>query len=144
MQTKAIVKRIYQLSPLVYEQMSELWNLTGVGNPARGDTFEVVEETLKGGACILMAYLDDIAVGTLWLTHDFRRAYIHHTAVLPKLQNRRIGRALMREALIIAGELGYQAKLEVSLDNPGALKIYRECGFQGLDGYLIMIKRDVR
>ena len=138
-----MISRYYQLGQKVYDQISELWMLTGVGNPARGDSLDVVQRTLEHGGVILGAYEDDTLIGTAWLTHDFRRLYIHHMAVHPQWQNQGIGASLMRDALQIAHELGFQAKLEVHQDNPSANTLYTNHGFQPLTGYISMIKRDV-
>ncbi len=138
--------RIYRLQEIdaeQYREVSQLWLETGVGNPARGDSIQVVKATLAQGAVILIARMGRDAVGTLWITHDYRRAYIHHMAVKPEFQNLGIGRKLMKEAKLIASELGLQSKLEVHTDNPAAKKIYSEAGFIVLEGYLTMIKRDI-
>jgi ribosomal protein S18 acetylase RimI-like enzyme len=138
-----MINRYYQLAQNVYEQISDLWTITGVGNPARGDSLDVVQRTLEHGGVILVAYAEDLSIGTAWLTHDFRRLYIHHMAVHPLWQNHGIGKSLMQEAIQIAHELGFQAKLEVHQDNPAANKLYANFGFEPLTGYTAMIKRDV-
>ncbi len=135
--------RLKEVDPDSFAEVAGLWAETGVGNPARGDSLAVLNQTLRHGAVVLVARHGGEAIGTLWLTHDFRRAYIHHMAVKPELQNRGIGKLLMQEAVSIARELGFQAKLEVHRDNPAAQKIYRDSGFVELDGFLTMIKRDV-
>jgi ribosomal protein S18 acetylase RimI-like enzyme len=103
----------------------------------------VVKRTLEQGAIVLVARIEQIPVGTLWITHDFRRAYIHHMAVKPQYQSLGIGRKLIAEATLITRKLGLQAKLEVHRDNPAARKIYSEAGFATLEGYLTMIKREI-
>ncbi|NLA44985.1 MAG: GNAT family N-acetyltransferase, partial [Candidatus Cloacimonetes bacterium] len=91
---------------------------------------------------LLLAYMDAILVGTIWLTNDYRRLYIHHMAVLPEFQKQGIGRSLLQEAIQIADKQGLQAKLEVQSDNAAALNLYRSMGFKVLDGYLVMIRRN--
>lgn len=141
MKCDPVISRVSTLDAKIFTDVSRLWMESGVGNPERGDNFEVVERSLKHGGLLLMAYQNDLAIGTLWLTHDYRRVYIHHMAVKPEHQNRGIGKALLKEAIDVANEIGYQAKLEVHIDNPAARKIYTEAGFKYLDGYLLMIKR---
>lgn len=85
--------------------------------------------------------MDAILAGTIWLTNDYRRLYIHHMAVLPEFQNQGIGRYLLQKAIEIADNQGLQAKLEVHSDNATALNLYRSMGFLELDGYLVMIWR---
>ncbi len=134
------------LSEITQEQFTEaaeLWNLTGVGNPARGDTLEAVQKTLAHGGRMLLLYDDGLPVGTVWLSHDQRRLYIHHMAVRPERQHQGLGRRLLKQALAYASELQLQAKLEVHTDNPAALELYKSEGFQTLEGYLAMIKREI-
>ncbi len=126
-----------------YLHVSALWELTGVGNVERGDTFEAVNQTLYYGGRVILIYDDEVPVGTVWLTHDFRRLYIHHMAVNPNFQNQGFGKILMQEALLVAKELNLQAKLEVHQDNPIAYELYKSFGFKTLEGFITMIKRDI-
>jgi len=126
-----------------YNEINSIWNLTGVGNPARGDTYDAVCHTLQNGGRIILAQLDDITVGAVWLTHDFRRLYIHHMAVLPEHQHQGIGKLMLTEALNVAKELKYQVKLEVNEDNIIAYNLYQSFGFEPLEAYHTLIKRDV-
>jgi [ribosomal protein S18]-alanine N-acetyltransferase len=130
-----------ELTPNQYDEISRLWGLTGVGNPARGDSFEAVTQTLDNGARILLVYKDNEPAGTVWLTHDFRRLYIHHMAVHPGCQHQGLGRLLLQESLKIASDLKLQAKLEVHKDNHIAYGLYTGAGFETLEGYHTLIKR---
>ena len=125
-----------------FQVATELWNLTGVGNPARGDDFAAVEKTLKHGGRLVLLYVDGTPVGTVWLTHDYRRLYIHHMAVHPQYQNKGYGRILMQAAVRYASRLKLQAKLEVHAANAPANRLYLSFGFEALDGYRLMIKRN--
>ncbi len=137
------VSVVTELTDILYKQISNLWILTGIGNPARSDTFDAVSKTLKNGGKIIIIYEDEIAVGTVWLTHDFRRLLVHHMSVHPEHQNKGYGKLLMQEAIKYAKELKLQAKLEVHKDNKAANKLYKSFGFETLDGYEVMIKRDI-
>jgi len=137
------IQRITRLTVETYAQAMQLWLDTGISSPQRNDSFAAVEFSLQHTGLILLAYEDAIPVGTAWLNHDFRRLYIHHMAVLPSSQNRGIGSLLMQEAVKVARELGYQAKLEVHRDNPAARHLYEKFGFTELEGYLTLIKRDI-
>jgi len=133
------------LTDLTKEQfvaVTTLWGLTGVGNAQRGDSFDAICHTLNHGARIILIYNEEIPVGTVWLTHDFRRLYIHHMAVHPNFQNQGFGKRLMEEALAVAKQLKLQAKLEVHKDNQIAYELYKSFGFQTLDDYHTLIKRD--
>ena len=126
----------------LYAEIISIWDKTGISNPARADSFDSIQRTLEHGGILLLAYMDAILVGTIWLTNDYRRLYLHHMAVLPEFQKQGIGRSLLQEAIQIADKQGLQAKLEVHSDNAAALNLYRSMGFKVLDGYLVMIRRN--
>lgn len=126
----------------LYAEIISIWDKTGISNPERADSFDSIQRTLEHGGILLLAYMDAILVGTIWLTNDYRRLYIHHMAVLPEFQKQGIGRSLLQEAIQIADKQGLQAKLEVYSDNAAALNLYRSMGFKVLDGYLVMIRRN--
>ncbi|HRC99713.1 MAG TPA: GNAT family N-acetyltransferase [Candidatus Syntrophosphaera thermopropionivorans] len=126
----------------LYAEIISIWDKTGISNPERADSFDSIQRTLEHGGILLLAYMDAILVGTIWLTNDYRRLYLHHMAVLPEFQKQGIGRSLLKEAIQIADKQGLQAKLEVHSDNAAALNLYRSMGFKVLDGYLVMIRRN--
>ena len=126
----------------LYAEIISIWDKTGISNPERADSFDSIQRTLEHGGILLLAYIEDKLVGTIWLTNDYRRLYIHHMAILPEFQNQGIGRSLLQEAITIADSQVLQAKLEVRSGNAAALHLYRSMGFQVLDGYLVMIRRN--
>jgi len=130
------------LNENLYSEIVSIWDKTGISNPERADSFDSIQRTLEHGGILLLAYMDAILVGTIWLTNDYRRLYLHHMAVLPEFQKQGIGRSLLKEAIQIADKQGLQAKLEVHSDNAAALNLYRSMGFKVLDGYLVMIRRN--
>lgn len=132
-----------QLSDDLYQKVIELWTITGITNPARADSFEAIQHSLENTGTLITAQDDGQVFGAMWVNHDYRRLYIHHMAVLPEIQNNGIGKALLKEALGIAKETGYQAKLEVHRDNPAARHLYQKMGFKDLEGYITMIKREL-
>ncbi len=141
MKVKMRINRVQILSADVYNSAVSLWEEAGISNPARNDSFEVLQKTLEHGAILLMAEENNKAIGTLWITHDWRRAYIHHMEVKPGFIGKGVGTAMLKEALIITRELGLQAKLEVHQNNEIALGLYQKQGFEALDGYITMIRR---
>lgn len=134
---------VTELTDKYFQDAASLWELTAIGNPARGDDFDAVQKTLVNGARLILLYHDEQAIGTVWLTHDHRRLYIHHMAVHPEHQGNGYGKILMQEAQNIAKELNLQAKLEVHEANKNAYKLYKEFGFTTLDGYHTLIKRNI-
>ncbi len=131
------------LSQEIFNQLTHLWQQSGVSNPARGDDFAGVDKTLQNGAHIILLVINEKPAATVWLTHDHRRIYLHHMSVLPELQSRGLGKILMQESLVYAKELKLQIKLEVHRANPAALKLYNSFGFSPLDGYVTMLRREV-
>ena len=137
------IKRCYKVDSALFDQIMQIWVETGLASPPRADDLSTIQRSINYGGCVLIATENGNATGTAWLTHDFRRLYIHHMGVVSAHQNQGIGRELLTEALKIAGELGYQAKLEVHQDNPIAMHLYESMGFKPLQGYLSMIRRDL-
>ncbi len=127
----------------VFQEIVNIWHKTGVGNPARGDNYEVVQRTIEQGGKILTLLENDTIIGTVWLTHDFRRLYLHHMAIHPDWQGKKLAHFLLESSLDYAHKLGYQAKLEVDRNNLPAKHLYKKYGFKELGDFLVLIKRDV-
>lgn len=132
-----------QFNEDIFHSIVEIWQQTGVGNPARGDDFEVVKRTLEHGGKIFSLLDEDQIIGTAWLTHDYRRVYIHHMAIEPSHQGKGLSHMLLEACVQYAHELGYQAKLEVDRQNLPARHLYEKYGFQNLGDFLVLIKREV-
>jgi ribosomal protein S18 acetylase RimI-like enzyme len=137
------VKRLKKINPKIYQEISTLWEKTGINKPERQDSFESLQENLQQTGILIIAEENDKIIGVVWVTNDFRRLYIHHMAVVPNKQNQGIGTKLMEECISLANEYGYQLKLEVNIDNPAAWHLYEKFGFKELSGYRILIKRDI-
>ena len=128
-----------------YPHVADIWERTGISTPGRGDSAEVIENTLrrKGRLLVLVDKESDIVIGTSWLTNDGRRLYLHHFAIDPKYQGGGFSRPLLRESLKIAKEIGLQIKLEVHIGNRGGIHFYEKAGFKRLGDYDVYIIRDL-
>jgi len=127
-----------------FAALAALWSVTGIGNPARGDSLESITRTLERGGRLIVAEQEGSLVGSAWLTDDARRLYVHHMAVEPERQGRGIGARLMEKAVAVAAERGLQMKLEVRRDNLRAVALYRRFGFDLIgEEYEVMIRRSV-
>jgi ribosomal protein S18 acetylase RimI-like enzyme len=128
-----------------YPYVADIWERTGISTPGRGDSAEVIENTLrrKGRLLVLVDREKDTVVGTSWLTNDGRRLYLHHFAVDPDYHGQGLSKPLLRESLKIARELKLQVKLEVHCDNEKAISLYKKVGFKRLGDYDILIIRDL-
>jgi ribosomal protein S18 acetylase RimI-like enzyme len=125
--------------------VAEIWEKAGISMPGRGDSAEVIENTLRrnGRLLVLVDRDRDTVVGTSWLTNDGRRLYLHHFAIASECQGRGLSKPLLRESLKIAKASGLQVKIEVHRDNHKALDLYRKAGFKRLGDYDVMIIRDL-
>lgn len=129
-----------------YEQIMELWNITGLGGRGRGDDQKIIEDSLELGGKLIVAEdtVNHRIIGTSWMTFDGRRIHLHHIGVLPEYRNLGYGKLLTKHSLLYAREKGNQIKLEVREDNTRAIDIYKKLGFKRLGDYDIYIVRDVK
>lgn len=82
----------------------------------------------EGRSTLLVALLDDAAVGVAQLVHE-EVPEVRNVGVLESVRGRGIGTALMTEAerrAIPAGRL----RLGVGLDNPSARRLYERLGYR--------------
>jgi ribosomal protein S18 acetylase RimI-like enzyme len=128
-----------------FEGIARLWELTGMGNPERGDSRQIVGETIRMGGKLLV--LEDKCSGkisgTSWMTFDGRRILLHHFAVLPEFQGYGLSKILMKESLRFVRNRAVQVKLEVHSSNKKAINLYKKFGFKHLEGYNVYILRDI-
>ncbi len=133
---------IHDINPELFDHIANIWQLTGVGRPERGDTYDLVLKTLDHGGRIIILMEGEKPVGTAWITNDARRLYLHHMAVLPEMQGKGYGQIVMQDAIRYADEMKMQMKLEVHKDNAPARHIYQKYGFKtDLAAYRVMIRR---
>jgi ribosomal protein S18 acetylase RimI-like enzyme len=127
-----------------YPEVEKLWNETGLGDRKRGDSGEVIAESIRLGGrfLVMIRKTSGEIVGTSWMTCDGRRIHLHHCGIKPGLQNRGLGKWLSLESLKFAREKKQQIKLEVHRDNQHAIHLYRSLGFEYLGDYDVYIIRD--
>jgi len=130
--------------PEDYDQLLELWDLTGLNYPERGDNQEVIDRCQKmGGKLLIMTDPDhDKLIGSSWMTYDGRRIHLHHFAIHPDYQNKGLGKILVRESLQFIREMGQQVKLEVHENNKIAKHLYEKFGFFAFTDYDIYMLRN--
>lgn len=136
-----MVFRNYQSSD--FEQLSGLWEDLGMGGKERGDTHDVIVQTLEHGGKLIL--LEDEHTGSLigssWLTFDGRRIYLHHFGISKAHQGKGWGTKLAIESLKFIKEKGCQVKLEVHKDNLPAKHLYEKLGFGAFTDYDIYMIR---
>ncbi len=125
--------------------VSDLWIRTGMGDPVRGDTETIVENSIKMGGALLV--LEDISsgiiAGTSWMTFDGRRIHLHHFGILPEYQGKGFSKILLKDSLAVVKEKGFQVKLEVHNSNTRAANLYKKFGFKPLGDFDVYIIRDI-
>ncbi|MEE4214932.1 MAG: N-acetyltransferase [Bacteroidales bacterium] len=136
--------RIRDYRPADYGEVARLWELTGMGNPERGDDRKTIAQCLElGGKLLILEDKDSgIIAGSSWMTWDGRRLYLHHFGILPEYQGRGLADYLLEETLNYVRSAGHQVKLEVHRTNKPAVSLYEKHGFTYLGDYLVYIIRD--
>lgn len=138
-----LIIRDYQ--PEDFKQICDLWQVSGMGHPIRGDSNEVIVRTIAhGGKFIIMEEKSTHEIwGTSWLTSDGRRVMLHHFAILPRHRGKGLSKVLLRESLDFVKLSGLQVKLEVHSSNSRAIELYNKFGFKLLEDFQVYIIRDV-
>jgi ribosomal protein S18 acetylase RimI-like enzyme len=126
----------------IFSALLKLWDVTGIANPARCDTYETIEKTLKMGGKLFTLWTENQLIGSVWLTSDGRRMHTHHMSIHPDYQGRGLAKLLLEPAIEYARSMGQQPKLEVHETNGVGRHLYKKYGFQELPGYIVMVKRD--
>jgi ribosomal protein S18 acetylase RimI-like enzyme len=127
-----------------YTEVANFWEITELGNPARGDTDLTIKRTIEMGGCLLVMYAKKTGriCGTSWLTTDGRRTMLHHFGILPEYQGNGLSKILLERSLQFAKQKNYQVKLEVHSGNVRAINLYKRFGFVHLGEYDVYIIRD--
>ncbi len=126
-----------------YDELMNLWEITGLNTPGRGDNIEVIRQTLFGGGKMLMMFSKNLLIGSSWLTTDGRRLYLHHFCIHPDFQGKGLSKILLKKSLDFAKKINQQIKLEVHKNNLIAKKLYTNYGFKYLGDYEVYIIRDL-
>lgn len=127
-----------------FDGLSQLWVLTNLGNPQRGDNLDIIEQSIRLGGKMLIAEGEHgKVIGTSWMTFDGRRIHLHHFGIHPEYQRKGIGLQLAKESLKFVKAKGYQVKLEVHKNNHAAIELYSKLGFKYLGDYDVYIIRDI-
>ena len=126
-----------------FKEVSDLWNELDMGGEERGDTAEIIDQTLSMGGKLII--LEDEnrkkIVGTSWMTFDGRRIFLHHFGICREEQGKGWGTKLAIESLKFIRNKKCQVKLEVHKNNLVAKKIYEKAGFMTFTDYDIYMIR---
>ncbi|NTW23198.1 MAG: GNAT family N-acetyltransferase [Lentimicrobium sp.] len=138
---EGLIIRKYQEND--YPEVESFWNKNGLGGSHRGDSIQIVENTLAaGGHLLVMLASDGEIAGTSWLTNDKRRTYLHHFGIAEIFRGKGLSKILLEESLKLAAQDGFQVKIEVHRENLPALNLYKKAGFKYLGDYDVYMIRD--
>jgi ribosomal protein S18 acetylase RimI-like enzyme len=128
-----------------FEEIQALWQPLGLGSSQRGDTAEVIRQTINLGGKLLVMEDETTGkiIGTSWMTIDGRRNYLHHFGIDQNYQGQGLGKMLLDASMEFAREMGLQLKIEVHRENQRALNLYTRYGFKYLGDYDVYIIRDI-
>lgn len=83
-----------------YEEVFALWQITSKRALSKADEKQQIEKYLvRSDGMSQVAIIDGKIVGTVLASHDGRRGFIHHMAVLPDYRRQRIGHSLAETAI---------------------------------------------
>ncbi|MCG2760769.1 MAG: GNAT family N-acetyltransferase [Candidatus Delongbacteria bacterium] len=126
-----------------FEGLIRLWEDIHLGGAKRGDTQEIIEDTIKnGGQLFVVKNKSGNIVGSTWITNDKRRNYLHHFGIREEYRGSGLAQKLLEISLEFCKNNGLQIKLEVHKDNLKAIKLYENYKFKYLGDYLIFIIRN--
>jgi len=137
-----IIIRDFEISD--YEILIELWTKAGLPYKSKGrDTKENIrKELLRGCASILIAELNNIAIATVFATHDGRKGWINRLAVIPEFRKKGIGKILVEkaESILIEKGIGIIACL-IENYNKTSLATFQKLGYTEFKGIHYLTKR---
>lgn len=128
-----------------YKDLVSFWEELDLTGPERGDTSEIISQTLTTGGKLLLMIdpAEQVVVGSSWMTFDGRRIYMHHFGIKKSHQKKGLGTLLAKESLKFIKQNGSQVKLEVHKGNIAAKALYEKAGFFAFTDYDIYMIRDL-
>ena len=129
-----------------FEELMIFWEDTGVGGKHRGDTADIILDSVSNGGRLILMKLDatNEIIGSAWITTDKRRSFLHYFAISKEYRRKGFANNLMDVVMKHAQFLGLQFRLEVHEDNIPALELYKKYGFEYLGDYNIYINRKLQ
>lgn len=105
------------------------------------DESSLCRKISKDNESILVAFVDGVLVGTLFICEDFQ-PMLFRIAVLNKFQNRGVGSMLIVEAERLLKLKGYShVSIQVAANDLGLQKFYEKKGFVNSGQYVWMTKK---
>jgi GNAT superfamily N-acetyltransferase len=127
-----------------YSSVAAIWDEAGLPYQPRGRDSEIrITEQLQKECCIyLVAEAEGAIIGSLLITHDFRKGWLNRLAVRPVWQGRSVARALVQEAEESLLSLGVRIyAVQVHRHNVGSRQLFSKLGYQEHDDIVYCSKR---
>lgn len=138
-----IIIREFKLAD--YDTLIGLWNQAKLPYKPKGrDAKENIEKELERScASILIAEQNNIAIGTVFATHDGRKGWINRLAVVPEFRKKGIGRLLVEKAEKILNDkgIGIIACL-IEEYNQASFETFQKLGYVKFEGIHYLTKRN--
>jgi N-acetylglutamate synthase len=140
--SSTIIIRDFKLSD--YSTLIQLWEEAKLPYKPKGrDALESIAEELKRGcASILIAEQNQVAIGTVFATHDGRKGWINRLAVAPAIRKKGVGRMLVEKAEKILNDkgIGIIACLIEEYNN-SSFETFQKLGYVKFEGIHYLTKR---
>lgn len=115
-----------------YDEVYQMWQITSKRALSKADEKERIQKYLeRGGGMSQVAVADGKIVGTVLASHDGRRGFIHHMAVLPEYRRKHIGHALAKKAISEIAKQGIEkTHIFCYRDNTTGQNFWSDFGFK--------------
>lgn len=127
-----------------YPAVAAIWQEAGLPyQPLGRDSEERMVEQLRKECCIyLVSEAEGDIIGTLLITHDFRKGWLNRLAVRPSWQGRGVARALVDEAERTLLSLGVRIfAVQIHKHNLESRQLFSRLGYQEHDDIVYCSKR---
>lgn len=127
-----------------YPEIVSIWDQAGLSYQPRGrDSEKRILEQLQKECCVyLVAESGGAVIGSLLITHDFRKGWLNRLAVRPSWQGRGVARELVHRAEEVLLSLGVRIyAVQVHQHNLESRKLFCGLGYEEHDDIVYCSKR---
>lgn len=127
-----------------YPDVAAIWDEAGLPYQPRGrDSEKRIQEQLRKECCIyLVAESGGAVIGSLLITHDFRKGWLNRLAIRPSWQGRGVARELVRRAEEMLLSLGVRIyAAQIHSHNLESRQLFSRLGYQEHEDIVYCSKR---
>jgi len=135
------------MRPEDYLSVETIWKASGLSyQPYGRDSYErVVEQSRKESSIYLVAEDDGVVVGSLLVTHDFRKGWMNRLAVAPERQGEGIASSLVERAEDELSAIGVSIfAAQIHRHNHRSRRLFSELGYEEHEDIVYCSKRPGR